>query len=298
MDLIETLYAGDAGRIEVVRCAGSRADKGRPGLADRFHLVIPLHGSFVWHVGGDEIFADSGRVLFAGGGEAYAVSHPLGGDDSLVITPSRPLLDELLGASEPKTDHPILKQRWRPNAYAAQLAVRTLRAACEQDAAPLEIEERLVGLLADLTRPLDYRPRLGTRANRTLNRAKAHLHSSLSNHPSLSDIARAVGVSRTYLTRLFAAIERAPLHQYALKLRLALVLDELAQSNDLTRLALDTGFCDHSHLTATFRSRFGVPPSVIRHRFQPIARTNAEHVRAMRPLCEARGGTTKGMAAA
>ena len=51
-------------------------------------MVLPLSGSFLWHPGKDEIFADTATAVFAGAGEDFEISHPVGGDQSLVIWPA------------------------------------------------------------------------------------------------------------------------------------------------------------------------------------------------------------------
>jgi AraC family transcriptional regulator len=298
MDLIETLYVGDLGSIELLRCSGLRAAKGKSELVIRFHMVIPLQGSFVWHVGTEEIFADPTRVLFAGGGERYAISHPAGGDRSLVITPSSSVLEELMGDAAIDQHHPLLKARWRAHAYQTQLLERILCRYCDTGADPLAIEETLTRLLTLLfDEEVRGPPQTRRGVNRTLGRAKAFLHATASARTTLGEIAQEVGVSPAYLTRLFTAAEGMPLHQYALKLKLSAALDALPEGPDITHLALDLGFCSHSHLTSSFRSRFGIPPSSVRAMLRgsqlgspglddaPIA-----SMRPKRPLCEARGG--------
>jgi AraC family transcriptional regulator len=297
MDAIETLYLGDLGSVEVLRCSGRRAVKGKYACATHFHIVIPFRGSFVWHVGAEEIFADATRVLFAGGGERYAISHPAGGECSLVITPSQFVLEELMGSVAIDLHHPLLKARWRKNAYEAQLIERLLCAHSVHDAGPLAAEETLVRLLTLLFNgEVGGTARPGNGASRTLARAKAFLHASGSTRTTLAEIAQATGVSPAYLTRLFTATEGLPLHQYALRLKYSAALDALAENSDLTDLALDLGFSSHSHLTSSFRSRFGMPPSAVRallrqRRSLHLADGGTATSRPKRPLCEARGGT-------
>ena len=259
-------------------------------------MVMPLEGSFVWHVGGDELFIDVTKVVFAGGGEPYAISHPAGGDRSLVVYPSDLLLDDLLGAAVVD----FLKGRWRPHAYEIQLFERILCARCDHGVGTLAIEEALIRLLTVLVDGDVRGEPVGSRANRTLARAKTLLHTSLSEQPKLAEIARAVGVSPTYLTRLFTVAEGMPLHQYALKLKLSAALNALPENSDITCLALDLGFSSHSHLTYSFRTRFGMPPSAVRATLREHngrsegARNSAlASQRAKRPLCGSRGGGSR-----
>jgi AraC-like DNA-binding protein len=80
----------------------------------------------------------------------------------------------------------------------------------------------------------------------------------------LSEIAEQVGVSPVYLTQEFTRAEGIPLYRYQRRLRLARALEELPDCDSITGLALDLGFCSHSHFTSAFRSSFGLTPSEYR----------------------------------
>jgi AraC-like DNA-binding protein len=68
--------------------------------------------------------------------------------------------------------------------------------------------------------------------------------------------------------RTFRAHEGLPIRRYLARLRLRLALEQLAEGGeDLTGLALDLGYADHSHFTNAFRREFGMSPS----RFRSIA---------------------------
>jgi AraC-like DNA-binding protein len=91
----------------------------------------------------------------------------------------------------------------------------------------------------------------------------------LDSHPTeplkLDEIARRVCCSPYHLARLFRIATGTSLHQYRLRLRIALALEALAEgAEDLAGLALDLGFSHHSHFTATFRRLVGATPAEIR----------------------------------
>jgi AraC-like DNA-binding protein len=65
-------------------------------------------------------------------------------------------------------------------------------------------------------------------------------------------------------TKLSRAPLGVPVHRYLTQLRLAQALLELPRATDLTALALEVGFGNHSHFTATFRRAFGCTPSAFR----------------------------------
>jgi AraC-like DNA-binding protein len=59
------------------------------------------------------------------------------------------------------------------------------------------------------------------------------------------------------------------MRRYLTRLRAALAADRLrAGDADLTRLALDLGFSDHSHFTHAFRDEWGLSPSALRALFR------------------------------
>ena len=80
------------------------------------------------HVGSDQAVADANHVLFFNAGEGYQVSHPVtGGDASLVLALSQPLLRELApaalidGASDDRLPRPALRIDPRAQALVALL---------------------------------------------------------------------------------------------------------------------------------------------------------------------------------
>jgi AraC-like DNA-binding protein len=78
---------------------------------------------------------------------------------------------------------------------------------------------------------------------------------------TLGEIAAEVGVSMMYLCQVFSEHEGIPLYRYHRQLRLARALDLLPGCDDLTGLALDLGFCSHSHFASQFRKQYGNSPS-------------------------------------
>jgi len=56
-----------------------------------------------------------------------------------------------------------------------------------------------------------------------------------------------------------------PIRRYVTRLRARVAAECLAQgARDLTALALDLGYADHSHFTNAFREEWGEPPSRFR----------------------------------
>jgi len=82
----------------------------------------------------------------------------------------------------------------------------------------------------------------------------------------LEEIATVVGASPYHLCRVFRSHTGHTIHRHRTQLRLRAGLDLLGRGEvtDLAALALDLGFANHSHFSATFRGAFGVTPSQMR----------------------------------
>jgi len=82
---------------------------------------------------------------------------------------------------------------------------------------------------------------------------------------SLDQLAREVHSSPFHLTRVFNEIVGVPVHRYLLQLRLSLALDYIdGGGRQLSAIALQLGFANHSHLSASFRRVFGASPGSFR----------------------------------
>ena len=116
-------------------------------------------------------------------------------------------------------------------------------------------------------------PRRRRRAPSVVEDAKALLSERFTEHLTLEELGRAVNVSPFHLARSFRRHTGYTLHEYRTHLRLKAALDRLVLGDeDVAVIADDIGFSSHSHLTATFRRAFGVPPSCVRrHRLPPYA---------------------------
>ena len=97
--------------------------------------------------------------------------------------------------------------------------------------------------------------------------AKALLSARYTERLTLDELGRAVNVSPFHLARSFRRHTGYTLHEYRTHLRLRAALERLAAGDeDLATIARAVGYSSHSHLTASFRRVFGVPPSRVRRR--------------------------------
>lgn len=77
---------------------------------------------------------------------------------------------------------------------------------------------------------------------------------------SLEDVAARAGLSRFSLIRRFRKAYGLPPHAYLQNRRIRYCLDALKQGEEMSRIALDAGFTDQSHMIKVFRLYTGMTP--------------------------------------
>jgi AraC-like DNA-binding protein len=92
-------------------------------------------------------------------------------------------------------------------------------------------------------------------------RSVAMLRKHASKRLSLSELARATGLSESRFRHLFKATIGLPLRRYRLWLAMDVAMRRVASTGNLTVAALDAGFASSAHFSATFRDMFGLEPS-------------------------------------
>src|ERR1700674_2455763 len=97
---VESLLKTSTVTIRDVYCQGSCRQQSREECAAATQLVFPYRGVYVRHLGQDQAVAEANQVVFFNATEGYSVSHPVaGGDASLTLVLSEPLLREIASAS-------------------------------------------------------------------------------------------------------------------------------------------------------------------------------------------------------
>ena len=124
---------------------------------------------------------------------------------------------------------------------------------------PLAASALTLDLLACATRRVPRR-RTG-KPPQWLERAHDLLRDTFRGSPTLTAIAREVGVHPAYLARLFRMHYGCSVGTFVRHLRLEAAAAELATSDTtVAHVALAFGFSDQSHFTRHFRRRFGYTP--------------------------------------
>jgi AraC-like DNA-binding protein len=230
------------------------------------HIAFPATPVWIAAQGGDRALAGPNHAMFLNAGEVFR-REPFNGNGDrnhfMVVTDAT--MQEWLHAA--RFPRPVGKLLPRP-----YMTVRAIARAIPQGADGLAVEERLLELgqatvrgAFDLLEERSVRRR--GRTPLVVEDAKALLTARFTEHLTLDDLGRAINVSPFHLARSFRRHTGYTLHEYRTHLRLRAALERLAAGDeDVAVIARAVGFSSHSHLTASFRRAFGVPPSWVRKR--------------------------------
>jgi AraC family transcriptional regulator len=264
------LFASETLAIGTHRLAASDPRFESYGPASAFLIVFPRNSTFLEYAGGDRFIGSPAVAPLYNRGQEYRrrkLSEEGDFCDWLAIAPGT--LRELVASSDPRaaeSDRPLRSSHVpvAPRDYLRQRAVIEHLLGGSSD--PLPVEETMLDVVKNV---------LGTRAAETQSprhRDLAHaatelLSRTFTHNVSLTQLARELGTTPFHLARTFRRTTGVTLHQHRLVLRLHESLALLCDTDrDLSTIALDLGFTDHSHFTMAFRRRFGVTPSRYRVR--------------------------------
>lgn len=249
---VRTLHESPAIIVREVHCAGGSPQAGPEEETPVDQLVLVRSGLFVRTVGRDQVVADATRMLFFRAGESYRTAHPTGAGDvcTAIAIPGAGRLP----ASAPTTPATDALHR------------RIVSALARRTVSPLEADEAVLALVRRLVSharraPLEPHPLHRRVVDGARERIAARFHEAL----RLDDLAHELGCSPFHLCRAFRRAIGATMGRHQSRLRVRAALERLsAGERDLTRLALDLGFYDHSHLCRVFRRELGFSPSAWR----------------------------------
>ena len=245
-------------------------------------IVFVRRGVFRTTARGAALVADANHVLFFNQAQPYRFSHPLpGGDDCTILAVETPVARQLVARVSPwdaeraEAPFPLAHGLCTPRAARLHYELLTL---ARRGAPPLDLEDGLAEL-ADEALGAAYRtherrterdavsPAARRRRRELVEATALALHGRPDQPPSLAELAEDFGCSPFHLSRTFHREAGLSLRRYGNRLRARLAADRLAAgAPDLTAVALDYGFADHSHFTNAFRQEWGVPPSKFRAR--------------------------------
>lgn len=268
-----TVFLSETVSVHELSCdgpAGCAPDERGPQWVARDTMLLTRAGCASLAYGARTrrpVIADPLRVVLLRPADAFRVTYPVGGAFlATILTFSDATIDRALAETGHRAIVASAPMLLRYHQYRTAL----LRASERGTIVELAAEEESLAIL-DLAcggggeraargsgRPYAAHQLLADRVRMLLAAAPAAPH-------RLGDIARLVGVSPFHLARVFRAQVGVPMHQYLLRLRLALALDQLAQGErNLSALALRLGFATHSHFSSAFRRTFGETPQQVR----------------------------------
>jgi AraC-like DNA-binding protein len=260
--------------VEVLdyRCRAGVHPPGPEEHNDRHSIVFVRRGVFARTVRGQGALADANHVLFFNAREPYRIEHPVaGGDDCTIFALSELAARELAARHAPRdadrAGGPFRVGQALSDPVALRLQYEAL--ARSRGASRLDFEDVLVALLDRVVGSAggrDHEDGAPLERHRDLvEAARTEVHRDLARPPSLSQLAEGLGCSPFHLSRVFPRVAGLSLRAYVSRLRARAAAERLARgARDLTRLALELGYADHSHFTNAFRREWGVPPSVFR----------------------------------
>jgi AraC-like DNA-binding protein len=233
------------------------------------HIIFPATPVWIATGSDDLVLAGPNHAVFFNPNDVFRRrrfhEHP--DRNHFIVVGEDTMAEWVRGRRFPRTVGKLL-----PRPY---LIVRAIGRALAAGADDLAVEERLLalgyatvtgafGLVSDLVPP---------RRDRTppvVEDTKALLSDRYAEHLTLDQLGREVNVSAFHLARAFRRHTGYTLHEYRTQLRLRAALERLGHGDeDVALIARDVGFSSHSHLTASFRRAFGVPPSSVRRRRLP-----------------------------
>ena len=260
-------------RIGVFRCPAEHPEFATAGPIEGYTVVFPRSAVWIRHEGQPPFVADPSvaaiynraqpyrRMPLApegDRGEWFSVSHALAVAIVREVDPP--------AASDGERPFPVAFGPVDSALYYRQrlLCSRLGRGGLD----PLEIEQEVIMIVGLALEHAVGRAvgagRAGARRD-LVQQARAELARDPFRRVTVRELAGRLGVSPFHLCRVFRGATGLTLHHYLLELRTRAALERFeAGDPNLSRLALELGFSSHSHFTAAFRHRLGLPPSLVR----------------------------------
>jgi AraC-like DNA-binding protein len=233
-----------------------------PEVVEGWEVVCVRSGVFRRETEEGVALVDPTTIYLGRPGQSHLIHHVEGrGDAADVVLVSSALVEPFGGRI------PALPFDPGP---AALLAARALVSAARRGADDTALDEAVVDLLGllvadrqQLMRARGTGPRRTT-VERVLERLSCEVETGVP-PASLASLAADAGYSPHHLSRAFRAVTGTTIsrHRRALRVRAALAHIEDG-ANDLSAVAAEVGFCDHSHLVRAMRAELGSTPTGLR----------------------------------
>lgn len=230
----------------------------RPHFHPHGHVIYVIEGAYSETSRAGTIELDVNSLYYLPPGHPHANRFKLGAR-CLVIEIAAAVLARLKDAS--KTLEQPGEVHGPVGAWLAERLYEEFQRP--QEAGGLALEGILLELMAETAR------RAGMGAAKVapdwLKNARRHLEANCLRSVSLAEIARVSGMHRVHVSREFRKHFGTTIGEFLRALRVQHARQLLTStSQTLTDIALDCGFADQSHFSATFRKLTGLTPAVFR----------------------------------
>ena len=265
------------------RCRAHVEPEGPEEPNSTHSIVLVRRGVFRRTQKDESLLADANHVVLFNAAEPSRYAHPLpGGDDCTILAVETQRALELVACHAPAhTEDPATPFRFGHGISSPRVARihYELLALLRSGDTRLVLDDALSVLAQESVRAVygGARARRAAPTARTRRRRRElveavsmAIHGRLNSPPALGELARAFDCSPFHLSHVFRQTTGVSLRRYVQQLRARIAADRLAAgAPDLTGLALDLGYADHSHFTNAFRREWGLPPSRFRVRASP-----------------------------
>lgn len=279
----ETLFSSALVHVGRFRAPADHPNFGQSGLPERDYFTFPLSSARLQNAGEEPYVADPNTVGFHNRNELYyrfKLDEQEARANFFSLRPDA--LREALSFYDPaagaREERPFRKSHAPSDAATFFRQHDLIRRVRGSMLSPLAVEEEVFALFV---RVMDgvfgfagQDARTGAPSRRRLQRdlqrvegARCYLAMHFREGVMVQQLADEVGMSPFSLIRLFRRHTGTTIHAYLNQLRLRSALEMVLDTAvELTDLALDLGYCSHSHFTAAFRKTFGTTPSALRER--------------------------------
>jgi AraC-like DNA-binding protein len=235
-----------------------------------YRLIFVRSGRFKLKVSGWEAVAHPVFAYLVRPGDEQRIAHRPGANDTCTsIMMSAGFLRDIVGDRLPAAARPML------TTGPVDLLHRTLVARARANADEFELYERVSRLAAATLAPLRVAGLRGDggRPRRSAARLADAARELVADNPAslgLAEVARELGTSAPYLSRVFQEQVGVSLTRFRNQIRVRRVLDRIeAGERSLAVIAAELGFSDHAHMTRTVRDELGHPPALLRQMLRP-----------------------------
>lgn len=241
-----------------------------PGAEACYHLVFPMRNRLRFCQSGRTGEVHPGSYVLLRGDRFYELRGAGDLTQWVAVLPARALQHRLVSAET------HVGGRFRPNAQMAALVSRTVSATAQvfRDDAPPPRPEALAAEIVALAALMisaedDCAGSLSrTGRSRTRQRIMDHIDANLPD-PDLSpeSIARAVGISRSYLYALFSEADETVsgfLRNRRLQAAYEMLVSDAGGGLAISEVAYRTGFRSLSHFSRSFSRHFNAAPRAVR----------------------------------